>query len=110
MEDTVDFFTRGEKTTKVGFLVVFVVGVLKGLVGYFSGSVSLLVQSIESLTDLFSLVAVFVGMRLSKKPPSQRFPYGYYRFETLASLAISILIFITGGGILRQSVLMVLNP
>lgn len=62
------------------------------------------------MTDLFSLVAVYIGMRLSKKPPSERFPYGYYRFETLASLVIAILILITGGGILRGSILMVLNP
>jgi cation diffusion facilitator family transporter len=110
VEDTRDFFGRGEKAAKVGFLAVSVVGALKGLVGFFSGSVSLLAQSIESLTDLFSLVAVYVGMRLSKKPPSERFPYGYYRFETLASLAIAILIIITGGGILRESILMVLDP
>ena len=110
MEDARDFFGRGEKAAKVGLLAVSVVGALKGLVGFFSGSVSLLAQSIESLTDLFSLVAVYVGMRLSKKPPSERFPYGYYRFETLASLVIAILIIITGSGILRESILMVLNP
>jgi cation diffusion facilitator family transporter len=110
VEDAVDFFEKGGKAAKVGFLAVLVIGALKGLVGFFSGSVSLLAQSIESLTDLFSLVAVYIGLRLSKKPPSERFPYGYYRFETLASLTISIIIFITGSGILRQSVLMVLNP
>ena len=110
MEDTGDFFERGEKAAKIGFLTVFVVGSLKGLVGFSSGSVSLQAQSIESLTDLFSLVAVYIGMRLSKKPPSERFPYGYYRFETLASLVIAILILITGGEILRESILMVLNP
>ncbi|MFC1803661.1 cation diffusion facilitator family transporter [Thermoproteota archaeon] len=110
MEDPGDFFERGEKAAKVGFLAVSVVGALKGLIGFFSSSVSLQAQSIESLTDLFSLAAVYVGMRLSKKPPSERFPYGYYRFETLASLAIATLILITGGGILRESILMMLNP
>jgi cation diffusion facilitator family transporter len=110
VEDPEDFFEKGEKAAKIGFLAVSVVGALKGLIGFFSSSVSLQAQSIESLTDLFSLIAVYVGMRLSKKPPSERFPYGYYRFETLVSLAIAILILITGGGILRESILMVLNP
>ena len=90
MEDAGNLFRRGEKAAKVGFLAVSIVGALKGLVGLFSGSVSLLAQSIEFLTDLFSLVAVYVGMRLSREPPSERFPYGYYRFETLASLTIAI--------------------
>jgi cation diffusion facilitator family transporter len=110
MEDSEDLFGRGEKAAKIGFLVVSIVGALKGLIGFFSGSVSLLAQSIDSFTDLFSLIAVYVGMHLSRKPPSERFPYGYYRFETLASIVISILILITGGGVLRESILKVLNP
>jgi len=110
MEKPNDLFGRGEKAAKIGFLAVAIIGALKGFVGFASGSVSLLAQSLDSLKDLFSLVAVFVGMRLSRKPPSERFPYGYYRVETLASLLIAVLILLTGGEILRESILRVLKP
>jgi len=103
-------FKRGEKATEIGFLVVTLIGVIKGLVGLTSGSISLLAQAVESLTDLFGLVSIFVGIRLSQKAPSDRFPYGYYRAETFASLIVSILILMTGIGIIRESVLRVLQP
>jgi cation diffusion facilitator family transporter len=39
-----------------------------------------------------------------------RFPYGYYRAETLASLLVSGFILLTGGEVLRKSVIQVLRP
>jgi divalent metal cation (Fe/Co/Zn/Cd) transporter len=90
--------------------VVSIVGALKGFTGFFSGSVSLLAQSIDSFTDLISLVAFQVGMRLSTKPPTERFQYGYYGFEIPALIVTSILILISGGGGLRGSILKMLVP
>ena len=105
-----ELFHRGEKASIIGFIAVAFIGILKGFVGFTSGSVSLLAQALESFTDLFSLIAIFIGMRISQKPPSERFPYGYYRVETLISIIIAIIILITGGGILRESILKVFNP
>ncbi len=82
----------------------------EGVVGFASASVSLLAQAIDSLTDLFALIAVFLGMRLSQRSKSERFPYGYYRAETFASLIVSILVLLTGGEVLRESALRVLHP
>jgi len=105
-----ELFHRGEKASIIGFIAVAFIGILKGFVGFTSGSVSLLAQALESFTDLFSLIAIFIGMRISQKPPSERFPYGYYRVETLISMLIAIIILLTGGGILRESILKVFNP
>jgi cation diffusion facilitator family transporter len=103
-------FERGEGVAKLGFAAVAFMGAVKGVVGWYSGSVSLLAQAVDSLTDLFSLVAVFAGMRLSRRPPSERFPYGYYRAETLVSLAISVVILLTGGSMLMESLSRVWSP
>lgn len=103
MESDAGIFERGEKVAKLGFAAVAFMGAVKGLVGWYSGSVSLLAQAVDSLTDLISLVAVFAGMRLSRRPPSERFPYGYYRAETLVALAISVVILFTGVGMLLES-------
>jgi cation diffusion facilitator family transporter len=110
MLKSMEFFNRGEKTAKISFLAVALLGAMKGIVGYASASVSLLAQAIDSLMDLFALIAVFFGMRLSKRSPSERFPYGYYRAETFASLLVSILVMLTGGEVLRESALRILHP
>jgi cation diffusion facilitator family transporter len=86
------------------------VGVAKGTVGLLSGSVSVIAQTVDSLTDLFSLITVFIGLRLSKKSPSERFPYGYYKAETIVSLIVAILLMGTGGEIARRSILQILYP
>ena len=103
-------FRRGETATKMGFVSVALLGASKGLVGLTSGSISLLAQAVDSLKDLFALLAVFIGMRLSQRRPSERFPYGYYKTETFASLVVSILILLTGVEILRESAFRVFEP
>jgi cation diffusion facilitator family transporter len=110
MEPGAGVFERGERVAKIGFAAVAFMGAVKGVVGWYSGSVSLLAQAVDSLTDLISLVAVFAGMRLSRRPPSERFPYGYYRVETLVSLGISVVILLTGGGMLLESWSRVRSP
>ena len=103
-------FKEGENTATISLIIVAILGVSKAIIGFFSASISLLTQAIDSLTDVFGLVAVFLGMRLSRRPPSKRFPYGYYRIETIVSLMIAILILITGVIVMRESVFRVFDP
>ena len=51
-----------------------------------------------------------MGLRVSRKPPNERFSYGYYRVETLVSLFIAIIILATGGFMLIESGRRVLSP
>ena len=110
MEDGGEVFDRGERIAKIGLVVVAILGALKGVVGYICGSVSLQAQAVDSLTDLVSLIAVYSGLRLSRRPPSERFSYGYYRVETLVSLLVALLILTTGGFMIIESVKRVFDP
>jgi len=110
METGPAIFDEGEKVTKISFIVVAVLGVIKGVIGIISGSVSLQAQAVDSLTDLVSLVAVYAGLRLSRRPPNERFSYGYYRVETLVSLLVAVVILITGSFMLVESSRRVLDP
>ena len=105
-----DVFDKGERIAKIGFVVVAVLGVVKGVVGLMSGSVSLQAQAVDSLTDLVSLVAVYMGLRVSRRPPSDRFSYGYYRVETMVSLLVALVILATGGFMLVESAGRVADP
>ena len=49
-------------------------------------------------------------MHLARREPSNRFPYGYYRAETFASLIVSVFILVIGGVVLRESTLQLLYP
>lgn len=110
MEKGPTLFDKGEQVTKISFIVVAVLGIIKGVIGFISGSVSLKAQAVDSLTDLVSLVAVYAGLKLSRRPPSERFSYGYYRVETLVSLLVAVVILVTGGYMLFESQIRIVKP
>lgn len=95
---------QGERATKIGLLAVVMLGIVKGLLGFYLNSVALKAQAFDAATDILALLAVYVGLRLADKKPTERFPYGYYRVETLVSVVISGLILFTGYEILHESI------
>jgi len=101
---------RGENIAKLSSLVVAIIGLTKGAFGLFTGSMALLAQAIDSFTDVFASITVYLGLKLARKKPTERFPYGYYRAENLASLIIAGTIVVSGLEIARESIMRFLQP
>jgi cation diffusion facilitator family transporter len=101
---------KGETAAKYSTLVNLFLAIIKGVVGVLSGSIALIADSVHSFTDIFASLAVYIGLRLSRRKPDEKFPYGYYKFETLASLVISVIIIITGFEIIIESLNDILAP
>ncbi|MCE5214383.1 MAG: cation diffusion facilitator family transporter [Methanobacterium sp.] len=101
---------KGEKASIYSSLTNLLLAVIKGIVGLFSGSIALIADSIHSFTDIVASLAVYIGLRLSRRKPDEKFPYGYYKIETFTSLVISVLIIITGIEIALESFNAYLNP
>lgn len=97
-------FKKGEKAAKLSAAVLLAFSVLKGIVAIISGSVALLADSIHSFADIFSSVAVWAGLKLVQRKPTERFPYGYYKAETFALLIVAITIVSSGVLILVEAV------
>lgn len=95
---------RGEKAAIESALVMVILSLMKGVVGIVSGSVALLADAIHSFSDIFASIAVWLGLRFAQKKPSKRFTYGFGRVETLALLAVSIIIIVSGIEILIESI------
>jgi len=81
-----------QKAMLITIMISSFLTVIKFLTGWFSGALVLVADSLESLTDIISSVISYIGFRVSKRKPDQKFPYGYYKAENLASLLISGLI------------------
>ena len=62
------------------------------MVSVASGSVALLAGTIDSFSDVFSSVAVWAGLNIAKKKPTERFPYGYFKAETFALLIVALIL------------------
>ncbi len=73
----------------------FLVAGLKLGFGFLAGSLSMMADGVHSTLDGSGNVVGLVGMKLARKAPDERHPYGHRKFEALAALAISIFLFIT---------------
>ena len=96
-------YVKGEKVEKTSALLMVFLAIMKGSIALLSGSVALMADAINSLADIFASIMVWSGLRLAGRDHNDRFPYGYYRGETLASFVVAIMIIIAGAGIALQS-------
>jgi cation diffusion facilitator family transporter len=69
-----------------------VTGLAELLVAILTGSVGLLGDAIHNLSDVSTSAVVFLGFRLSRKPPTEKYPYGLERAEDLAGVGIAVVI------------------
>jgi len=80
---------KGEKAALISMLVSLALAVLKAVVGFYSGAVVLVSDALDSASDVITSLAAFLGLKIAGKKPSEKFPYGYYKAENLATLIIS---------------------
>ncbi len=99
-----------EKIAIISILVNIVLATSKIIVGIFSNSASILAAGIDSFTDIFSSFISYIGIKISAKPADEKHPYGHYKFEVLAGVIITVIIFITGIGIVYQAYRNFLEP
>lgn len=76
------------------FLNIFV-SALKMVLGYISSSVAILSDGFHSLYDGISNIIGYIGITISSSPPDERHPYGHRKFETIFTIGMGILIFLT---------------
>ncbi|MEH2318316.1 cation diffusion facilitator family transporter [Nostoc sp.] len=69
-------------------LNLFVMG-LKALVGYWTGSLSLLADALHSVTDSANNVLGLIASKFSSPQPDREHPYGHTKFEAVGALGIA---------------------
>jgi cation diffusion facilitator family transporter len=69
-------------------LLNLAVALVKIVLGFTTGAVSILSDGFHSLTDSASNVVALIGVSVARRPPDQNHPYGHRKFETMASLGI----------------------
>ncbi len=83
---------------------VFGLVVLKLVVGWFTGSISVLAQAADSLLDILAGVITFSAIRIAANPADKEHPYGHGKVEDVAGALQGILIAIAAGLIIYSSV------
>jgi cation diffusion facilitator family transporter len=81
---------RGRKSALLGIIINLGLALAKGCAGYFGNSFALVADGLESLTDVFSGLVVYFGLKVAVKPPDADHPYGHGKAEPLAAAIVSL--------------------
>ncbi|MBR5997221.1 MAG: cation diffusion facilitator family transporter, partial [Bacilli bacterium] len=97
------------RTSLIGILTNLGLVTLKAFVGFIAGSIAIIMDAINNLSDALSSVITIVGTKLAQKKPDAKHPYGHGRVEYITSLIISVIILVAGAGAIVESVLSIIN-
>ena len=82
----------------------------KGIAGLLAGSVSLIADAFNNLSDASSNIVSLLGFRLASRPADEGHPYGHGRYEYLAGLFVAVLVCAVGINLVLESVTKIIKP
>lgn len=94
----------------VGILCNILLFLGKLAAGLLSGSVSILADAVNNMTDAASSVLTYFGFRMARQPADKDHPYGHARYEYLTALGVAVLIMVLGIELAQSSFDKILNP
>ncbi len=100
----------GKLAGAVGIISNAVLCALKIMTGILTGSIAILSDGINNLSDASASLITLIGFKLSGKAPDKDHPYGHGRSEYLAGLAVSVMILFIGISLLRSAIEKTIHP
>ncbi|HNV95088.1 MAG TPA: cation diffusion facilitator family transporter [Bacteroidales bacterium] len=83
---------------------------LKLIISFLTGSISILSEALHSLSDLFASVITFFSVKYSETPPDEKHPYGHGRIENVTASVEAILIIVAAIYIFFEAFIRFLHP
>lgn len=83
----------------VTIIANIVLSLIKAVIGVVGKSQALISDAIHSASDVVSTVAVIFGVNMSAKQSDKSHQYGHERIESIFSILLAVMLFMTGVGI-----------
>lgn len=90
--------------TLVGSVVNALLTAFKIVAGIIGHSAAMVADGVHSLSDLLSDVVVLVFVRISGKGRDKNHDYGHGKFETFATLIISLMLLVVGANLMSSGI------
>ncbi len=104
---------RQQQIVRTGYLGIATNAVVasgKAIVGLVSGSMAIVLDAVNNLTDALSSVITIIGVKLAGRPADDKHPFGYGRIEYFTAVIISAMVLVAGGTSLVESIKGIINP
>lgn len=100
----------GQLTGIVGIVLNVLLFAGKYMAGLLSGSVSVMADAFNNLSDAGSSFITLLGFHFAGKEPDTEHPFGHGRIEYVSGLGVSVLIIVMGAELFRSSLQKVIHP
>jgi cation diffusion facilitator family transporter len=97
-------FSTKSGAAKISLAVVAALVVLKLVFAIVTGSISILAQAMDSVLDVFAVVATFFAIGFASRPADEEHPYGHGKVEGIAAVGQAVLLFGASAGIIYSSI------
>jgi cation diffusion facilitator family transporter len=94
----------------VGVLTNVLIFAAKLVAGILSGSVTVIADALNNLSDAGSSVITLVGFKLSRRPADAEHPFGHARYEYITGLIVALVILVIGVVLGSRSISKIITP
>lgn len=98
------------RTSFIGIIFNVVLVVFKMIIGFIVGSIAIILDGVNNLTDTISSMSTIIGTKIAAKSPDYNHPYGHGRVEYFTSIFISFLIILLGLISIKESIMKIIDP
>ncbi len=100
----------GQFVSVAGIFVNLLLSVVKLIIGFMSGAISIIADGFNNLSDIGTSVIMLAGFKIAAKPADEEHPFGHGRAEYLAGLFIAAAMILVGANLLYSSVEKIITP
>lgn len=83
---------------------------IKFFVGTLSGSIAVIADSFNNLSDTGSSLVTLIGFHLAQKPSDEKHPFGHGRIEYISGLIVAFIILLLGVELAGSAIEKILHP
>lgn len=83
---------------------------IKLIIGLLAGSITIVAEAVNNLSDAGSSVMTMIGFRLSNRPADKDHPYGHARYEQITALLVAMLVLSIGVLFAKSSIDKIIRP
>lgn len=98
------------RTSVVGIATNILLVAFKSIVGLLSGSLAIVLDAINNLSDVLSSVITIIGTKLASRTPDKEHPLGHGRIEYISAMVVAAIVLYAGFTAFAESVKKIFNP
>ena len=110
MAEASEGYLQGERLAYLSSWTLAILGIVEIVAGELAGSIGLTADGIDSMSDALVSFLVWLGLKISRRTPDERFHFGYYKIESFVAFVGAIGLIGIAGAILYRSYLAFLDP